>query len=175
MKSAIEIIPVRTNRALTENWVRLSAFGLHSSFIIRISPFLLVTAMLLSPGSVRSETNLIVINQSAAPPTVGMEGQLEVALPLAGLITKPGDHRAPLVLRIAGSQPHGTLNRYDLRYAGRVPGSHDLRMYLFTPEGEPATNLPALMVKVPATPSMVNVFEPRAIVPPLLTVRLPTD
>jgi hypothetical protein len=104
--------------------------------------------LLLSCASVRSETNLLVINQSAAPPTVGMEGQLDVALPIAGLITKPGDHRAPLVLRIAASQPHGTLTRYELRYAGRVPGPHDLRKYLFTAEGLPATNLPPLTVTV---------------------------
>ena len=116
--------------------------------VIQVSSCGLLIALLFSINSIRAETNLIVINQSATPPTVGMEGQLEVALPLAGLITKPGDHRASLVLRIAASQPHGTLTRYDLRYAGRVPGAHDLRKYLFTVEGQPATNLPALRVTV---------------------------
>jgi hypothetical protein len=77
-----------------------------------------------------------------------MEGQLDVALPLAGLITKPGDHRAPMLVRIAATQPYGTLTRYDMRYSGRVPGNHDLRDYLFTAEGLPATNLPALNVAV---------------------------
>lgn len=110
--------------------------------------FVLLLALLLPAAAARAETNVIVINQSAAPPTVGMEGQLDVALPIAGLITRPGDHRAPLVLRIAASQPHGTLTRYDLRYAGRVPGPHDLRTYLFTAEGQPATNLPVLTVTV---------------------------
>jgi hypothetical protein len=110
--------------------------------------FSFLVALFLGLGTTRAETNLIVIQQRPAPPTVGMEGQLEVALPLAGLITLPGDHRAPLVLRIAGSQPHGNLTRYDLRYNGRVPGPHDLRKYLFTAEGQPATNLPALMVNV---------------------------
>jgi len=110
-------------------------------------PVLLLTP-LLALAAVGAETNFIVINQTAAPPTVGMEGQLDVALPVAGLITLPGDHRAPLVLRIAASQPHGTLTRYDLRYAGRVPGAHDLRKYLFTAEGQPATNLPPLSVTV---------------------------
>jgi hypothetical protein len=106
-------------------------------------------AVVLSSASVAStETNLIVINQSTNVPTVGMEGGLDVALPLAGLITKPGDHRAPLVLRIAATQPYGTLTRYELRYTGRVPGQHDLRKYLFTAEGLPATNLPALTVKI---------------------------
>lgn len=77
-----------------------------------------------------------------------MEGQLDIALPLAGLVTKPGDHRAPMLLRIAHTQPHGTLTRYDLRYIGRVPGQHDLRDYLFNAGGLPATNLPALPVSV---------------------------
>jgi hypothetical protein len=112
------------------------------------SLFSLLLTLCFPSASVLAETNLIVINHSAAPPTVGMEGQLDVALPLAGMITLPGDHRAPLVLRIVASQPHGTLTRYDLRYAGRVPGPHDLRKYLFTAEGKPATNLPALMVHV---------------------------
>jgi hypothetical protein len=95
-----------------------------------------------------AQTDLIVINQSTNVPTVGMEGGLDVALPLAGLITKPGDHRAPLVLRIAATQPYGTLTRYELRYTGRVPGQHDLRNYLFTADGLPATNLPALQVNI---------------------------
>jgi hypothetical protein len=77
-----------------------------------------------------------------------MEGQLDVALPLAGLTTKPGDHRAPMLLRVAHTQPHGTLTRYDLRYIGRVPGQHDLRKYLFTADGLPATNLSALRVTI---------------------------
>lgn len=77
-----------------------------------------------------------------------MEGQLDVALPLAGLTTKPGDHRAPMLLRVAHTQPHGTLTRYDLRYIGRVPGQQDLRKYLFTADGLPATNLAALNVTI---------------------------
>jgi hypothetical protein len=77
-----------------------------------------------------------------------MEGQMDVALPLAGLITKPGDHRVPMLVRVAATQPHGTFTRYDLRYTGRVPGKHDLREYLFTAEGAPATNLPALTVSI---------------------------
>jgi len=90
----------------------------------------------------------LILSSNATPPTVGMEGQLDVALPLAGLSTRATDHRTPLLLRIASTQPHGTLTRYDLRYIGRVPGKHDLRNYLFTTNGEPATNLPALTVAV---------------------------
>jgi len=95
-----------------------------------------------------SAQSIIVLSSNSTPPTVGMEGQLDVALPIAGLTTKPGDHRAPLLLRVAHSQPHGTLTRYDLRYLGRVPGRHDLRDYLFTADGVAATNLPPLPVTV---------------------------
>ena len=90
-----------------------------------------------------------VLASNESPPTVGMEGRFEVILPEAGLSTAPADHRAPLLLRIASTQPHGTLTRYDLRYIGHVPGEHDLRNHLFTTNGSPATNLPALMVSVP--------------------------
>ena len=110
------------------------------------------TALLLLCVALGSATafgqSVMVLSSNSAPPTVGMEGQLDVALPLAGLTTKPGDHRAPMLLRIAHSQPHGTLTRYDFRYIGRVPGQHDLRKYLFTADGSPATNLPALNVTI---------------------------
>jgi len=81
-------------------------------------------------------------------PTVGMEGQLVVILPEAGLTTKAPDLLTPVHLRIAYTRPHGTLTHYDLRYIGRVPGEHDLREYLFTTNGFPATNLPPLKVSV---------------------------
>ena len=116
--------------------------------VLKTSVSMLMALMLSSAAVASAETNLIVINQSTNVPTVGMEGGWDVALPLAGLITKPGDHRAPLVLRVAATQPYGTLTRYELRYVGRVPGQHDLRNYLFTAEGLPATNLPALQVKI---------------------------
>jgi len=115
---------------------------------LKTSAAVLLAVGLSSIFVASAETNLIVINQSTNVPTVGMEGGWDVALPLAGLITKPGDHRAPLILRIAATQPYGTLTRYELRYTGRVPGQHDLRNYLFTAEGQPATNLPALPVKI---------------------------
>ena len=104
--------------------------------------------MALFVTSALAENNILILSSNSSPPTVGMEGQLDVALPLAGLSTKPGDHRTPMLLRIAHTQPHGTLTRYDLRYIGRVPGKHDLRNYLFTPDGSPATNLPALNVNI---------------------------
>jgi len=118
----------------------------HSRISVAIS--LLLIAFFCSSYVSFAETQIIILSSNSSPPTVGMEGQLDVALPLAGLITKPGDHRAPMLLRIAHSQPHGTLTRYDLRYIGRMPGQHDLRNYLFTADGLLATNLPALNVPI---------------------------
>jgi hypothetical protein len=77
-----------------------------------------------------------------------MEGQLEVILPEAGLTPRAPDRRAPLLLRIAYTRPHGTLTLYDLRYIGRVPGQFDLRDYLVTTNGLPATNLAAMTVSI---------------------------
>ena len=39
-------------------------------------------------------------------PKVGMEGRLEVVLPEGGLTAVDGDHRSPLLLRVASAQPH---------------------------------------------------------------------
>jgi len=77
-----------------------------------------------------------------------MEGQLEVILPEAGLTPQSPDRRAPLLVRIAYTRPHGTLTLYDLRYIGRVPGQFDLRDYLVTTNGNPATNLAAMTVSI---------------------------
>ena len=116
------------------------------SFVTRCVSLLLLCAAFLSTTALGQ--SIIVLSSNSSPPTVGMEGQLDVALPLAGLTTKPGDHREAMLLRIAHTQPHGTLTRYDLRYIGRVPGQHDLRNFLFTADGSPATNLPALNVTI---------------------------
>jgi len=89
-----------------------------------------------------------ILSSNASPPTVGMEGQLEVILPEAGLTPRVPERRAPLLLRIAYTRPHGTLTLYDLRYVGRVPRTFDLRDYLVTTNGIPATNLAALAVSI---------------------------
>ena len=92
--------------------------------------------------------SLTVLFSNATPPTVGLEGQLEVNLPEAGLTPRAADRRAPVLVRIAYTRPHGALTLYDLRYIGRVPGQFDLRDYLVTTNGIPATNLPALGVSI---------------------------
>jgi len=110
-------------------------------------PIVVVASAPLAQGASTPHA-ITVLSSNTEPPTVGMEGQLEVILPEAGLTAKTPDHKTPLLLRIAHSQPHGTLTRYDLRYIGRVPGKHDLRDYLFNTNGLPATNLAELVVSV---------------------------
>ena len=119
-------------------------------FVIRHSPFSVSIALLALSHTLVSfaETGPLILSSNAQPPTVGMEGQLVVILPEAGLTTKAPDILTPVHLRIAYTRPHGTLTHYDLRYIGRVPGEHDLREYLFATNGLPATNLPALKVSV---------------------------
>lgn len=81
-------------------------------------------------------------------PTVGMEGRLEVVLPVAGVEARPVTERARVLVRVADRYPHGTATRYDLRYVGLVPGKHDLRESLVLPGGAVATNLEPIMVEV---------------------------
>jgi hypothetical protein len=110
--------------------------------------FLVVGASAAFAQAASGHETITILSSNAEPPTVGMEGQLEIVLPEAGLKAKTPDQRTPLLLRIAHAQPHGTLTRYDFRYIGRVPGKHDLRDYLFDTNGLPATNLAELIVTV---------------------------
>lgn len=86
--------------------------------------------------------------QEAPSTTVGMEGRLEILLPESGLTAKAPERRAPLLVRVAGARPHGTLTSYDLRYIGHVPGRYDLRDYLLTADGRPAGGGPAAPVTI---------------------------
>jgi hypothetical protein len=90
----------------------------------------------------------LLASATAAPPTVGIEGQVEVQLPGPALAAKPPDRAAPLNVRIASTRPHGTLIHYDLRYIGLVPGKYDLRDYLIRPDGSKPQDIPALAVEV---------------------------
>jgi hypothetical protein len=82
-------------------------------------------------------------------PTVGMEGRTEVTLPGSPLEAKPVQDKAPLILRVASTQPtDGGAVRYDLRYIGLVPGKHDLKRYLVRADGSPTDDLPAMPVEV---------------------------
>jgi len=83
-------------------------------------------------------------------PTVGVEGKIELALPGTLLQGKPVTDRAPLLLRVASTQPAPRREDiwYDLRYMGLVPGAHDLKNYLVRADGSPTTDLPSIPVAV---------------------------
>jgi hypothetical protein len=91
------------------------------------------------------KTNQVI---GSMKPTVGMEGRLEVMLPGTMLEAKPVNPRSPLVVRIAGTRPHGSLIDYDLRYIGLVPGKYDLREYFVRKDGSSTADLPMLAAEV---------------------------
>lgn len=80
--------------------------------------------------------------------TVGMEGQVEVLIPGAPLEAKAVDDKAPLLLRIAATRPHGTATHYDLRYIGLEPGTYDLRTLLVGTDGRTPTHVAPIEVRV---------------------------
>lgn len=133
--------------ASRERNIRTSDLGFLSAFELRTSELALLAFVTLALLTTRASFAQVLASNTT-PPTVGMEGRLEIILPEAELTAVASDHHAPMVVRIASAQPHGTLTRYDLRYIGRVPGQHDLRDYLLISNGVPATNLPALGVEV---------------------------
>ena len=83
-------------------------------------------------------------------PTVGVEGKIEIALPGTLLQAKPVTDKAPLLLRIASTQPAPRREDvwYDLRYMGLVPGAHDLKNYLVRADGSSTADLPTIQVAV---------------------------
>ncbi len=85
---------------------------------------------------------------SAAAPSVGIEGRITAIIAGAPLSAVPVSDRAPLIVRIAAAEPATeSATRYDLRFLGAVPGTYDLRDYLIGADGaHPA--LPALPVRV---------------------------
>ncbi len=88
------------------------------------------------------------VGPAVSPVSVGREGRLEAVLPGAPIEVKPLDKRAEIVVRIAGTRPHGTATRYDLRYFGLVPGRYDLRQSLVRRDGTTLEDVPPLAVEI---------------------------
>jgi hypothetical protein len=82
------------------------------------------------------------------PPTVGVEGRLQILLPGSLLEAKPVDPKSPLIVRIASFRMHGSLVDYDLRYVGLVPGRYELRQYLVRKDGTAVADLPPMVVEI---------------------------
>jgi hypothetical protein len=104
--------------------------------------FLLAAIICLGSFAAQSQT----IN--SPPPTVGMEGRVQIMIPGALLEARPVEPKAKLLLRVADARPHGTLFDYDLRFIGFVPGKYDLRNYLIRKDGSSTNDLPKIPVEV---------------------------
>lgn len=80
--------------------------------------------------------------------SVGLPARIDqLVLPGPELEAVPVDAKAPIVLRVLASYPHGTAFRYDLAYYGLDPGSFDLKDYLRRKDGTHA-EIPSILVKV---------------------------
>jgi len=69
------------------------------------------------------------------------------------------DRRAPVLVRIVETYPHGTAFRYDIEYHGLEAGDFDLRDYLQRTTGGPIDDVPAIPVRV------MSVLPPGQIIP----------
>jgi hypothetical protein len=93
---------------------------------------------------------MLLIDISSPSPTVGVESTVQIDLPGTLLEAKPVTDKAPLLVRIATTQPAATASmiHYDLRYIGLVPGRHDLKNYLVRADASSTADLPEISVTV---------------------------
>lgn len=99
--------------------------------------------------------------------SVGMRAFVEqVVLPGTELVPAPSSLKAPVVVRVLKTWPHGEHLRYDLEWVGLEPGRHDLVKYLVRKDGSPTTGLPELPVEatslLPAGAAEPADLEPKA-------------
>lgn len=98
-------------------------------------------------GKIVPPTNCPPIDPTAVP-SVGIEGRVSVTIGGSRLEAVPVNDRAPLIVRIASTEPGAEgASRYDLRFLGSVPGTYDLREYLLDPDGAHPT-APTIPVRV---------------------------
>jgi hypothetical protein len=101
----------------------------------------LLAALLLFSAGLRAEDR--------RTSSVGMPARVgQVVLPGPELEARPVDPKAPVVVRVVNTYPHGTAFRYDLVYYGLEPGTFDLKDYLRRKDGSSTADLPALPVKI---------------------------
>jgi hypothetical protein len=82
--------------------------------------------------------------------TVGMPKRIEqLVLPGTELEVRPiDDRRAPIVVRIVNTYPHGSAFRYDIVYYGLEPGPFDLKDWLRRKDGSSTGDLPPVPVVI---------------------------
>jgi len=96
---------------------------------------------------------------------VGMRSYVEqVVLPGTELVPAPSTLKAPLVLRVLKTWPHGEHLRYDFEWVGLEPGRYDLTKFLVRKDGSPTTGLPEVVVEAASTLA-VGVHEPSDLTP----------
>ena len=95
---------------------------------------------------------VVAVADDERRPTVGKPARIDqIVLPGSELVVKRvEDSRAPIVLRIVQSYPHGTAFRYDLVYYGLEPGEYDLREYLERRDGSTTGDLSPMKVEIRA-------------------------
>jgi len=123
--------------------------------------FALLAGLLLLPGLSAQARD----ERTASP---GVRAHLEqLVLPGSELEAKPADRKAPVMLRVLATWPHGSARRYDLEWTGFEPGKYDLAQYLVRKDGTQASDLPAIGVEVTA------LLPPGQVLPGALPVRDP--
>jgi hypothetical protein len=82
--------------------------------------------------------------------TVGMPKRIDqLVLPGTELEVRPiDDRRAPIVVRIVNTYPHGSAFRYDIVYYGLEPGPFDLKDWLRRKDGSSTGDLPPVPVVI---------------------------
>lgn len=123
-KNALMITFVKQN-LINWMWIKLG-----------LVPILVLLSLSVSGQMLREKSEAERLKEG--PPSVGMEGQVEITAPAPQLKTVPMSNTNALFLRIAETWPHGEGFRYDLRYIGMEPGTYDLRDWLRTVNGDPA-------------------------------------
>ena len=109
----------------------------------RLAVLLVVTLFLASRAPLTAQ-------EPHSASTVGMPAKI-TQLVLAGpeLEARPiEDRRAPLVLRVVASYPHGSAFRYNLVYYGLEPGAYDLKDYLRRKDGSSMNGVVPIPVRV---------------------------
>lgn len=81
--------------------------------------------------------------------SVGMRAFVEqVVLPGSELEPAPTSTKAPIVLRVLRTWPHGDRLRYDIEWTGFEPGDYDLTKFLVRKDGSSTDGLPPVAVHV---------------------------
>ncbi len=122
-----------------------------------LAKLLLATALCVTAASAQTR------DQREA--TVGMRAHVDqVVLEGTELVVAPTTTKAPVLVRILATWPHGEHLRYDLEWVGFEEGTFDLTDYLVRKDGSSAEGLKPVEVKVSSVlPG--DMFEPSELEP----------